>query len=288
MTPAASFAIARKHPSIAAGLVLVTLLLIIAALGPAIVHHDPNASDFVAGLGPLNMPASPSRHHWLGTDWLYRDIAARIVHGARLSLAIGIMATALSTCIGATIGIIAGYAHRSPFSVIDDVLMRIVDAGLSFPYLLLVMALGAALDRTDAFAIVIVLGATGWLGTARIVRTKTIQIRELDFIQAARALGQRPHMILLRHVLPNVATAIIITSTASVGGMILSESVLSYLSVGVAPPTATWGGMLREGQHYLIASPRLVAIPGVAILISVLGFNLLGEGLRDALDPHSS
>jgi peptide/nickel transport system permease protein len=168
----------------------------------------------------------------------------------------------------------------------DTVLMRVVDIGLSFPFLLLVMAIAAALDRTTVASILAVLGLTGWLGTARILRAKTLQVRSLDFVVAARALGQSTPAILIRHVLPNVSGPLIVISTVSVAQMILAESVLSYLGVGIAPPTPTWGHMLFEGQDYYVAAPWLLVAPATAILAAVFGFNLVGEGLRDALDPR--
>jgi ABC-type dipeptide/oligopeptide/nickel transport system permease subunit len=270
------------------GAALVAMLMLSALVAPWLVSHEPNTSDFVHGLGPLGMPAGPSRHHWLGTDTLFRDILSRLVHGARISLATALLATALAVSLGTVVGLLAGSTHNTRWRAVDELLMRIVDAGLSFPYLLLVMALGAALDRTDLGSMVLVLGATGWLGTSRVVRAKAIQVRQLDFVLAARALGRPPHSIVLRHVLPNLTGPLVVTATASVASMILAESVLSYLQVGVQPPTATWGRMLREGQGFFTADPRLVIVPSVAILLAVLGFNLMGEGLRDALDPQGS
>jgi ABC-type dipeptide/oligopeptide/nickel transport system permease subunit len=269
------------------GAALVSLLIVFAIVGPELVTHDPNLSNFDSGRGPLGLPAPPNANHLLGTDTLYRDLLSRLLHGARVSLIVAATATAIATTIGAIVGLTAGFAHQSRLSPIDSFLMRAVDAGLSFPYLLLVMALGALLDRSDAATIILVLGATGWLGTSRVVRAKTIQVRNLDFVTAARALGQHPLLVVLRHVLPNIAGPIIVTASASVASMILAESVLSYLSVGIQPPIATWGRMLREGQTFFTADPRLVAAPGIAILLAVLAFNLLGEGLRDALDPRT-
>jgi peptide/nickel transport system permease protein len=167
----------------------------------------------------------------------------------------------------------------------DTALMRLVDIGLSFPFLLLVMALAAAFDRTTVSTILWTLGLTSWLGTARVVRAKTLSVRNLDFVGAARALGQPIRRILVSHVLPNVAGPVIVLSTAQVASMIIAESVLSYLGVGIAPPTPTWGHMLYEGQDVYVSAPWLLVAPACAILLSVLGFNLLGEGLRDALDP---
>lgn len=167
----------------------------------------------------------------------------------------------------------------------DTALMRLVDIGLSFPFLLLVMALAAAFDRTTVSTILWTLGLTSWLGTARVVRAKTLSVRNLDFVSAARALGQPVRRILVSHVLPNVAGPVIVLSTAQVASMIVAESVLSYLGVGIAPPTPTWGHMLYEGQDVYQSAPWLLVTPAFAILLSVLGFNLVGEGLRDALDP---
>ncbi|MGO8993445.1 MAG: ABC transporter permease [Polyangiaceae bacterium] len=169
---------------------------------------------------------------------------------------------------------------------VDVVLMRAVDIGLAFPFLLLVMAIGAALDRTTPTTVIVVLGLTGWLGTARVVRTKTMQVRALDFVLAARALGRSTAGILWRHVLPNVSGLLIVVATVSVAQMILAESVLGYLGVGIAPPQPTWGRMVLEGQDYLMAGPWLVLAPAGAIVLAVVGFHLLGEGLRHALDPR--
>jgi ABC-type dipeptide/oligopeptide/nickel transport system permease subunit len=177
---------------------------------------------------------------------------------------------------------------RGPFIDVDLVLMRAVDIGLSFPFLLLVMAISAAVEHTNVVTILLLLGLTGWLGTARIVRAKTMQVRRLEFVEAARALGHGTPQILFFHILPNVAGPVVVIATAQVAQMILAESVLSYLGAGVAPPTPTWGGMLAEGQVYLGVAPWLVVSPALCLLLTVLGFNLMGEGLRDALDPREA
>ncbi len=192
--------------------------------------------------------------------------------------------------LGTAIGVVGGIRslRAGPSLNLDTVLMRIVDVGLSFPFLLLVMAIGAAVDRTTVTSILVVLGLTGWLGTARILRAKTLQVRHLEYVVAARALGLRTPAILFRHILPNVAGPLIVIATASVAQMIVAESVLSYLGVGISPPTPTWGHMLFEGQDYYSAAPWLVAAPAGAILIAVFGFNLVGEGLRDALDSKEA
>jgi peptide/nickel transport system permease protein len=208
--------------------------------------------------------------------WIYGDAPVVAVACALLGLLTWGMAAAFDEgpwCAGIDVSL-------------DTALMRVVDVGLSFPFLLLVMALGAALERTSSTTILVTLGLTSWLGTARIVRAKTLQVRSADFIVAARALGQTTARILLRHVLPNVAGPLIVLATISVAQMIVAESVLSYLGAGVGPPTATWGHMLQEGQDYYVSAPWTLAAPAAAILVAVLGFNMLGEGLRDALDPR--
>ncbi len=321
-----------------AGALLVAALVVFAALVPLLVSHDPDASDFVNGVAPSLGPVGPGRHFLLGVDKVFRDELARLAFGARISLLVGVAATAIATTVGALVGIVAGYQEgapgiRIPWSVVagvvtaaalviaghpraaafalsagiaigvaaaaasiaplaegprlnwDVALMRMVDVGLSFPFLLLVMAIGAALDHTSVLTILGILGLTGWLGTARVIRAKTMVVRNLDFVVAARALGASSPAVLWRHVLPNVAGPLIVIGTISVAQMIVAESVLGYLGVGIAPPTATWGRMLFEGQDYYLAAPWMVLAPALAILLAVLGFNLLGEGLRDALDP---
>jgi ABC-type dipeptide/oligopeptide/nickel transport system permease subunit len=265
------------------GAAVVLFLVLFAVLGPLVSGHDPNASDFTRGIGPAELPVGPGSTFWLGTDRLFRDVFTRLAVGARVSLFIAFVATVLATTIGALVGMAAGWLEGT---LVDTVLMRLVDVGLAFPFLLLVMALGAALERTTATSICLTLGLTGWLGTARLVRAKTMQVRTLDFVVAARALGGTTGGILLRHVLPNVAGPLLVIATVSVAQMILAESVLSYLGAGISPPTATWGYMLFEGQPYVNVAPWIALSPGFAILLSVLGFNLLGEGLRDAVDPR--
>jgi peptide/nickel transport system permease protein len=198
---------------------------------------------------------------------------------------------AVAAVFGLTTWLAAVFIRDAPWSAgvdlnLDTALMRLVDVGLSFPFLLLVMAVGAALDTTSATTILGTLGLTSWLGTARIVRAKTLQVRTADFVVAARALGQSTPKILAHHVLPNVAGPLVVLATISVAQMIVAESVLSYLGAGIGPPTATWGRMLQEGQEYYLAAPWTLVAPAIAILMAVFGFNMLGEGLRDALDPR--
>jgi ABC-type dipeptide/oligopeptide/nickel transport system permease subunit len=282
----------KKNSAAIAGAGIVVSVVLFAILAPLLVGHDPFISDFAGGRMPEGSPAPPSFAHPLGTDVLYRDQLARLAYGARFSLEIGVAASAISLFIGATAGIVAGYAEGRGIVIgktrlgVDGFIMRFVDIGLSFPFLLLVMAIGAALDRTSEGTILLVLGLTSWLGTARVVRAKTIQVRELEFVLASRALGARTAGILVRHILPNVTGVLIVIGTISIAQMILAESVLSYLNLGLPPPNPSWGRMLLEGQRVYLAAPWLLVAPGTAILLAVLGFNLLGEGLRDALDPR--
>jgi ABC-type dipeptide/oligopeptide/nickel transport system permease subunit/ABC-type transport system substrate-binding protein len=267
------------------GAALVVALALFAAVGPLAVGHDPNASDFSLSRDHAGAPPGPSIAHWLGTDPLFRDVLARLAAGARLSLAIAVTATLVSAVVGAAVGVSAGLTAGTRARAVDVVLMRTVDVVLALPFLLFVTAIGAAVGRSDATTILLVLGLSGWTGAARLVRAKTMQVRELDFVTASRALGAGPLWLVRKHVLPNVMGPIVVLATTSVGQMILAEAVLGYLTVGVAPPDATWGRMLHEAEPYLMQRLTLIAAPGFAILLAVLAFHRLGEGLRVALDP---
>jgi ABC-type dipeptide/oligopeptide/nickel transport system permease subunit len=266
-----------------AGAAIVGVLSLFAIVGPWVAPHDALASDFVNGVSPLHTPIGPSARFWLGADRIYRDVFARLAVGGRTSLSIGLASTLIATALGGAVGVVAGWFEGT---WIDTLLMRVVDVGLAFPFLLLVMAVGASLERTTVFTVIVVLGLSGWLGTARVVRAKTMQVRAHDYVAAARALGRPTAGILWHHVLPNVRGLLLVVATLSVSQMILAESALGYLGVGVAPPAPTWGRMLFEGQDYYLAAPWLVAAPACAIVLAVVGFHLLGEGLRDALDAR--
>jgi ABC-type dipeptide/oligopeptide/nickel transport system permease subunit len=222
----------------------------------------------------------------------YEGARVRVPWPALLGVAGGLAAAALGRSgVGAAVlgvGVAMAVVRRfaGPRLDVDGLLMRLVDVLLAFPFLLLVMAIGAALDRTTAITIFLTLGLTGWLGIARVLRAKTMQVRVQEYVLASRALGQSTARVMLRHVLPNIAGPLVVTATVQVAQMIVADSVLSYLGVGISPPTPTWGRMLFEGQDYYQAAPWLVVAPGAAILLAVWGFNMLGEGLRDALDPH--
>lgn len=390
--PSRAIARFRRNRGAVLGLALVVGLVVFAVVGPWLLP-SPLTPDFDGGRGPFGTPAAPSRQHWLGTDTVFRDVLSRLAHGGRLSLEVACLATAVSTVLGAVVGISAGYfagrrvrldvlvdglvvvvlggaalfavaggglrdgavlsaalgfgagfclravgwvrallarrppsvsglldlslaltalfatghprrvvalglvscaargldrrggVGRPPTVDVDDALMRVVDALLSFPFLLLAMAIAAAVDRTTTATLFLLLGLTAWTGNARVVRSKTLQIRNLDFVLAAQALGASTPSVLVRHVLPNVAGVLVVLATSSVATMIVAEAALSFLGLSLPPPTPSWGGMLDEARPYFALAPWLLAAPAIAILLTVLGFNLLGEGLRDALDP---
>ncbi|MGH7434084.1 MAG: ABC transporter permease [Polyangiaceae bacterium] len=271
-----------------AGASVLALLVTACVVGPWIARHGPLESDFVHGITSAATPVGPCHDFPLGADRLFRDELARFAWAGRLSLSIAVGSTALAAALGTLVGLVSGWCASGPARLVDEVLMRAVDVLLALPFLLLVMAIGAALRETSAFTILVVLGVTGWLSLARVVRAKTIQVCAHDYVEAARALGQPPAWVVVRHVLPNVAGVIVVTATTQVAQMVVADSALGYLGLGISPPTPTWGRMLAEGQDYYLVAPWLVAVPGVAIFLAVWGFNMLGEGLRDALDPSQS
>jgi ABC-type dipeptide/oligopeptide/nickel transport system permease subunit len=290
LAPGARARFARNRSAVA-GAAVVTLLAAFAVVGPIVGGHGPLESDFARGVGPDFLPVGPCAAFPLGADRIFRDVFVRLAVAGRLSLVIAISATLLATTIGAVVGIVAGYYEGRRFARIisvDGILMRVVDVLLAFPFLLLVMAIGAALDRTSAVTIFVVLGLTGWFSIARVLRAKTMQVRALDYVVASRALGQPAAWVMMTHVLPNVAGPLVVSATVLVAQMIVADSVLSYLGVGISPPTPTWGRMLFEGQDYITVAPWLVVGPAGVILLAVWGFNMLGEGLRDALDPREA
>ncbi len=269
------------------GLSLVLALVAFALFGPLLVSAAPNLSDFTLPRSAAGGPPGPSLAHPLGADPLYRDLLSRLAHGARLSLTIALASTLLAIGLGTAIGVTAGTLEGTAHRRVDDVLMRLVDVALAFPYLLLITAVGVAIDRTDALTVVAILGLTSWTGIARVVRSKTLQVKARDYVTASRALGATGWAVVRRHILPGVASTLLIIGSHAVAQMILAEAVLGYLTVGIEPPHPTWGRMLHEAEHYLGTQPLLVAAPGIAILLSVLGFTRLGDGLRDALAAGS-
>ncbi|HET6417758.1 MAG TPA: ABC transporter permease [Polyangiales bacterium] len=273
----------RRNKGALAGLVLVVAVSVLGLLGPWLAPFDP-VEQFTDSLLLYNgLPAGPGVEpgHWLGGDVLARDELSRLLSGARVSMLVAYLATALAVLIGVTLGLISGYVGGR----VDTFLMRMVDVVLSMPFLLIAIVMQRVWDAPGIWTICIVLGVLSWTTLARVTRAKTMEARELDYIQAARALGLRHFRILARHVLPNVIGPIIAIATILVARMIIAESALSFLGLGVRPPTASWGSMLNDSQSLLLGVPRLTLYPAVLISMAVFGFNLFGEGLRDAFDP---
>jgi peptide/nickel transport system permease protein len=265
--------LSRNRMALAGGTIVVCMFAL-ALLAP-LVARDPGAIDIARRL------QSPSWVFPLGTDDLGRDVLSRIFYGARISLLVGFVAVGISTLIGILLGALAGYYGRW----IDALIMRFVDIMLCFPSFFLILAVIAFLEPS-IWNIMIIIGLTSWMGVARLVRAEFLSLRERDFVLAARALGARDSRIIFRHILPNAMSPVLVSATLGVAGAILTESALSFLGIGVQPPTPSWGNMLITGKQTLGTAWWLSAFPGLAILITVLGYNLLGEGIRDALDPR--
>jgi len=275
------------------GLTLIGLLVLVALLAPLLPLYDPQHL-FPDGLDDSGMPRPPSARFWLGTDSLGRDVLSRAWYGARISLLVGTVAMLTATGIGVAVGMVAGYSWRW----IDGILMRCTDVMMALPAMLLAIALAGIIAankdadpsifrlRQGLFTLSLVIALVSWTGMARVVRAQVLTLKERDFVLAARAIGCSPTRILWRHVLPNVMPTIIVLATLSTAGTIGLEAGLSYLGVGIPPPTPSWGGMISDGQPYMIVAPWLVLPPGIAIVLAVLGFNLLGQGLQDVLDPY--
>ncbi|MGI8545730.1 MAG: ABC transporter permease [Gemmatimonadaceae bacterium] len=259
------------------GTTVVVLMLFMAVAAPLIARQDPNSIDLISLLEP------PSFAHWLGTDVQGRDVWSRLVYGARVSLMVGVISQTIALSIGVTLGLLAGFYGRW----VDEVVMRLADVTLAFPTLLLLIAMAAALQPSLG-VVFVTIGVVGWAGMARLVRGQVLVVRNLEYVQAARALGGTGRRIMLRHILPNVAGPVVIAATLGVAGAIMAEAALSFLGLGVQPPTPSWGSMIADGRDLdqLRKAPWTSVAPGLAIGFAVLGFNLLGDALRDALDPR--
>ena len=266
----------RNRPAVV-GLGLIVLLYLVALLAPYLAPYDPIAQDDIA----RTSFRAPSGEYLLGTDKFGRDILSRILYGARISLAIGFVATAISVTLGTLIGAVAGYVGGK----VDAALMRFTDMVLAFPRLVLLIMV-VALFSPSITVIILVLGLTQWPGTTRIVRADVLSLREREFIQAARALGMSGSRIIMRHLVPNVLAPVIVTATLGIGNTIVLEAGLSFLGMGVQPPTPTWGSMVSDGRDNLLSAWWVATFPGLTIVLVVLAFNLVGDGLRDALDPR--
>ena len=272
--------LARRRTSLF-GLVVVAVVVVTALAAAVVTPFDPIEQDIGERLkAPLTRDAA-GRVHPLGTDHLGRDILARIVFGARPALLVGFAAVAISGVLGMVTGLVAGYFGGR----IDDLLMRLADIQLAFPFILLAIAVIGVLGPSLT-TIICVIGVSSWVVYARIVRGAALSLREREFVQAAQALGSRDGRILVRHVLPNVFTPWLVVATLDMARVIVIESALSFLGLGVQPPTPTWGGMLADGRVYISTAWWLATFPGLAILVTVLGINLFGDGLRDTLDPR--
>ena len=273
----------RRNKGALGGLVLVVAVTGLGLVGPWLAPYDP-VEQFTDSLLLQNgLPAGPGIEPGprLGGDILARDELSRLLSGARVSILVAYLATALAVLIGVTLGLVSGYVGGR----LDTLLMRLVDVVLSMPFLLIAIVMQRVWDAPGIWTICVVLGVLSWTTLARITRAKTMEARELDYIQAARALGLRHFRILARHVLPNIMGPIIAIATILVARMIIAESALSFLGLGIRPPTASWGSMLNDSQSLLLGVPRLTLYPAVLISMAVFGFNLFGEGLRDAFDP---
>lgn len=265
----------QKYGLLYLGIFLVGTVSLAAVFAPLLTPYDP----FALNVDQLLQP--PSFEHFFGTDALGRDVFARMLYGGRVSLWVGFVAVGISTAIGLALGLAAGYFG----GLVDEIIMRGVDVMLCFPSFFLILAVIAFLEP-GLTNIMIVIGFTSWMGVARLVRAETLSLRKRDFVQASRLSGAGPLRIMLTHILPNAITPVLVSATLGVAGAILVESSLSFLGLGVQPPDPSWGNLLMEGKEVLEIAPWLSVFPGMAILLTVLGYNLLGEALRDILDPR--
>jgi peptide/nickel transport system permease protein len=273
-----------RDPGAIAGTLIVTLLACMAVFAPLIAPYDP-AEQFSDGLTLQGLPVPstlPSSERFiLGTDPSGRDMFSRIVYGARVSLTVGVLANLLAVALGVLIGAVSGYSR----GWLGALLMRVTDVMLAFPTLLLATALVAVLSPSVTI-IVVVIGVVYWTGLARVVHGQVLRLREQDFVTAAHCLGVPTGHILARHILPHLVSTAIVWGTLGIATNVQLEASLSFLGIGVQPPTPSWGRMIYEGQNYYRSAPWLILFPGIAIMLTVVGFNLLGDGLRDALDPY--
>jgi peptide/nickel transport system permease protein len=268
---------ARHNVLASTGVVLVTIFVICALFAPWIAPQDPAHIDLPTRL------AGPSLSHWCGTDELGRDILSRLVYGSRISMLVGSCVVAASLALGLVVGSIAGYYGGRIDRFVNVVVMN---AFLSFPGILLAIAF-VAFRGPGIFNLVLALSLGGWVGYARLVRAQVLAAREREFVEAARALGASDLRVIVRHILPNIIQPIIVQAAIGMAGAILAEATMSFLGLGVPPPTASWGTMLNDGRAHLFDAPHLVIFPALAVMLAVLSFNFIGDALRDFLDPRS-
>ncbi|MDQ3033535.1 MAG: ABC transporter permease [Myxococcota bacterium] len=270
----------RRNRGALVGAALVVFVLLTAFAGPFFAPANPD-HQFEHGLHEDGTPREPDGEMLLGADTVGRDELSRLLHGGRASLTAALSATLIAVLIGLFVGTVAGYFGGR----VDSALMQLVDVLQSLPFLLIAITVNRVVSSPSIVVLVVLLGVLSWTTLARLTRAKTMQVRELEYVQAARALGMSEWRVLMRHVVPNVTGPAIVIGTTLVANTILVESAMSFLGLGVPPPTSTWGTMLHDAQDMMSMAPRLVFYPGLFIVATVFGFNLLGEGLRDALDP---
>jgi ABC-type dipeptide/oligopeptide/nickel transport system permease subunit len=264
----------RQNKLAMVGLAFILLLAVVAVFAPAIAPYDFKELDDDA------LRAGPSAEHWFGTDIIGRDVFSRVVYGARISLVVGFVGTAMAVTIGLILGAIAGFAGGRT----DNLIMRLTDIFLAIPYIVLAIAVATVFGQSVG-SVILVLGLTGWLGICRIVRASFLALSRLEYVEAARALGFGRSRIVFRHMLPNALQPVIVYATIAVGSVILAEAALSFLGVGPVDPTPSWGLMVASGKSQMAVAPHMLFFPGMAIFLTVLAFVFVGDGLRDALDP---
>lgn len=269
---------AWRNPRGRIGALILLIVALASLVGPGLLP-DPLAQPDVLGAS-----RPPGLGHPFGTDQLSRDVLARVVTGARISLGVALLAVALSATLGAAVGVVSGYWGGA----IDAALMRMVDGALAIPRLFILLLVLAVWERVPVLALIVLIGATGWFATSRLVRGEVLRIREEGYVRAAEALGARRRRIIFRHLLPNALGPLLVAATLGVGDVILLEAGLSFLGLGIQPPTPSWGGMILDSREVMVSAPWAGIFPGLAIVITVLSANLFGDALRDAVDPRSA
>lgn len=278
--PATAWRRMRRQRTATFGFMVILVVSGLAVLAPWVTPYDP-AEQFLDGLTVEGRPLPPSARFWLGTDLLGRDLLSRLIHGARISLLIGVVANAAALSIGMLFGTVAGYFR----GWVSTAFMRLTDMMMAFPALILAIALAAIL-RPSLWIVALVIAMVNWVWIARIIYSQVLSISQRDFIEAARALGVPTARIFWRHLFPHLLPTLLVWGTLGISTTVMLEAALSFLGVGVRPPTPSWGGTINESQSYFLEAPWLVAFPGAAILLTSLAFNLVGDALRDVLDPQ--
>ena len=270
----------RRNPVALISLVVLVAIVVIALAAPALAPHDPTMQSLRLRLRPPSWLPGGEPGHFLGTDPLGRDMLSRILHGARVSILVGVLAVLIQTVIGVGVGLVSGFYGGA----VDNVFMRLADVQQAIPFLVLVVAV-AAVVGPSFLNTVLILGVTGWVTYGRVVRAQVLSLMQLEYVTASRALGGKDARVMLRHLLPNLVAPITVVATLTISAMILIEASLSFLGLGVPPPTPTWGGMVADGRNYLVNAWWVSVFPGTAIFVTVLVINLVGDWLREALDP---